>query len=586
LTASYDFVSVSTLLRDGIYEIPDYQRNYAWEAQQLRDLWEDVTGILPKSDHYTGTVIVKKLESLTRLGKAFGRFELIDGQQRLTSIVLLLASVCEELRKRATDDAVKTASNVLTEYIHDTDTNTHKLKLNRGDDAYLKEVVLKSESDEMVREPSSPSEVRLRDAKRYFAEQLRGESEDDLQDLVNKVLNGLKFTRFQVASDAEAGLIFEVTNNRGRALNQLDKIKNYLMYISYKAGDSPLATTINEAWGEILQNMLSSGRLAEDEILRYHWMVRTGETKEYDVHRRLKLQLRPPFGNLHLLYIREYVNSLKEASYVIRELSNPDTAFKDWPADEVVLIVQHLNGLSRTRVFATFLPLVVAARITLRSNPSLFRSVVVACESYGMRVYKLANRRADTGLSMFGGQAKKMFEARGGSAARLQEAATSVIEAIRNSAKIYGDDETIRTVLGGQTIYSGTLEGYEIRYILGELERWKCALAKEKALAWPELDKTSIEHILPQSPQGSERWTEIEWTQHQKRVNRLGNLTLTFWNSELSNKSFTEKRLKYGESSLRVQRELSSRLAWGDEEIKQHGDQLVEFILERWSLNP
>ncbi len=268
MAQTYDFINAATLLRDGIYEVPDYQRNYACEVQQLRDLWEDVSGILPNSDHYTGTVIVKQKEKLTKLGKAFGRFELIDGQQRLTTTIILLTAICEELKKRASDDAVQTARNVLTEYIYDAGTDTHKLKLNHGDDSYLKEVILRTDSQQMVaREPASPSETKLRDARKYFAEQLSDKSEVDLQELVNKILNGLKFTRFQVDTDAEAGLIFEVTNNRGRPLNDLDKIKNYLMYISYKADDPPLATSINQAWAEVLKNIFNSPHLREQEIL-------------------------------------------------------------------------------------------------------------------------------------------------------------------------------------------------------------------------------------------------------------------------------------------------------------------------------
>ncbi len=585
MTASYDFVSASTLLRDGIYEVPDYQRNFAWDAQQLRDLWEDVTAILPDSDHYTGTIIVKKLEDLTRLGKAFSRFELIDGQQRLTSIVLLLASLCEELRKSANADSIQTASNVLTEYIHDASTDTHKLRLNRGDDSYLKEVVLKPITSEMVRDPETPSEVKLRDAKRYFARQLVGKAEVELQELVGKVLSRLQFTRFQVGNDAEAGLIFEVTNNRGRALNQLDKIKNYLMYVSYKAGDPDLATSINAAWAEILRNMLSSAGLADEAaILRYHWMMRSGETKEYDVHGRLKLLLRPPFGDPALGYIREYVKSLKEASYVIEELSHPESAFQDWPVREVGGVVQHLSGLARLRIFATFLPLVVASRITLRSNSSLVRSIAAACEAYGLRVYKVANRRADTGLSVFGSQAARMFNGRGNAQADLEVLTTDVITAIKNSADRYGNDETVRSVLSGESVYGESLDGYEIRHILGEFERWKCAEAKESALAWPELEKASIEHILAQNPEGFWSWTTEERNSHGRLVNRLGNLTLTFWNSQLSNKPFAEKRLKYDESNLRIQRELSARPSWGEAEIKQRGEELTDFVLARWAL--
>ncbi|MBI2913122.1 MAG: DUF262 domain-containing protein [Chloroflexi bacterium] len=584
MAQTYDFINASTLLRDGIYEVPDYQRNYAWVSQQLRDLWEDVSGILPNADHYTGTVIVKKLENLTKLGKAFSRFELIDGQQRLTTTVILLASICQELKKRASDDALQTARNVLTEYIYDAGTDTHKLKLNHGDDSYLKEVILKTDAQQMVaKDPASPSETKLRDARSYFASQLDDESEEQLQQLVNNVLNGLKFTRFQVDTDAEAGLIFEVTNNRGRPLNNLDKIKNYLMYISYKAGDSPLATAINESWAEVLRNIFNSPRLGEEEILRYHWVMRTGVAKEYDVHSRLKERLRPPFSDQHLNEIRDYVATFKEASYVIRELSNPEEGFKDWPAAEVERIVQHLSGLSRLRVFATFIPLVVASRVTLRSDPAMFRNIVAACEAFALRVYKIANRRADTGLTMFAYQARTMFSARGKTAGDIQAACKRVLDTIHGYVNAYGNDATVTTVLGQQDV-TETLEVYEIRYLLSELERWKCDHAKEKALGWAELEKASLEHILPQYPEGCGDWSTDQWSQHLRIRNNFGNLTLTFWNSELSNKPFSEKRLKYVESNLRIQRELGNYSEWQEGEINGRRDELIDFVLHRWSV--
>lgn len=585
MTASYDFISVSTALRDGIYEVPDYQRNYAWESQQLRDLWEDVTGMLPGSDHYTGTIIVKKLEDLTRLGKAFGRFELIDGQQRLATIVILLAAICEQLESEISDEATQTARNVLTEYVHDASTDTHKLRLNRGDDDFLKDVILRSDSQEMVgKEPSTPSEVKLLDAKRYFASQVRNMSEPDLQDLIGKVLNGLKFTRFQVDTDAEAGLIFEVTNNRGRPLNQLDKIKNYLMYVSYKAGDPQLATEINEAWAEILRNMLSSGRLGEDEILRYHWVMRTGEPKEYDVHRKLKLRLAPPFSERHLAEIRDYVDTLKEASYVMRELSNPEGAFSDWPTTQVERIAQHLIGLHRLRVLATFLPLLVASRIALRSEASMFKDIIAACEAFAFRAYKTANRRADTGQSMFARQARRMFSARGAPESQLQDTTEDVLQAIQRYMTNYGSDDTVRDTLRGQNIYGDILDGYEIRYLLGELERSKCQEAKEKALRWPELEKASIEHILPQSPEGYSQWSIDQQSAHWRVADKLGNLTLTFWNQQLSNKPFHEKRLKYAESNLRIQRELADNTSWQENAIAERTDEIIRFVLTRWSV--
>ena len=585
MTASYDFISASTLLRDGIYEVPDYQRNYAWESQQLRDLWEDVTGILPGSfQHYTGTVIVKKLQNLTRLGKAFARFELIDGQQRLTTTVLLLAAICEELNKRNTDEAAQTAKNVLTEYIHDAGTDTYKVRLNRGDDSYLRDVILQSAPKEMVaREPATPSEVKLLNAKRYFAERLDDAEETDLQALLNKILNGLQFTRFQVDTDAEAGLIFEVTNNRGRPLSQLDKIKNYLMYVSYKAGDPQLATGINEAWAEILKNVLGLERLREEEILRYHWVMRTGEPKEYDVHRRLKLRLRPPFTDDHLEFIRDYVSSLKETSYVVQELHSPEGGFADWRRGEVANIVHHLAGLNRLRVFATFLPLLIASRVTLRIRPDLFRAVAAACEAFALRVYKVSGRRADTGLTMFCSQARAMFHARSSTEDQVTQTTRSVLTSIEHWINSYGNDASISSALSEQNVFE-RLEGYEIRQILGEFERWKCEQVKEKALRWKELEKATIEHILPQHPSDAAGWSGAQWLEHGRVVNNFGNLTLTFWNSELSNKQFAEKKLQYASSNLRIQRELAEYDSWQESEINGRRDELIRFVLNRWSV--
>jgi hypothetical protein len=582
VSTSYDFVTVSTLLRDGVYEVPDYQRNYAWEADQLRDLWEDLEGMAASAEHYTGTVIVKKLQDYTRLGKAFARFELIDGQQRLTSTVILLNSLCDELRRRNTPDGLRTADNIETEYIHDLATDTYKLRLNRGDDPYLKDVVLRSFTKEMVgREAASPSEIRLLAAKRYFLGRIATFDDSQMDALLSKVLSGIRFTRFQVASDAEAGLIFEVTNNRGRPLNELDKIKNYLMYVAYKAGDPQLATEINEAWVDVLKNVMASGRVEEQEILRYHWVMRTGEPKEYEIHRRLKSKFTPPFKDTYLAEVREYVSSLKEASYVIRELSQPDDAFSDFPDEQARTIRNHLIGLHRLKAIATVLPLLLSARITLRHQPELFGRIVAACEAFAFRVYKVANRRADAGLTMFAEQAKLMFDARGDPGTALVSRADDAIATIADYIATYGDDLSVSAALSAENVFA-ILEGYEIRYLLGEYERWKCIEAKEKPLPWDELEKATIEHILPQTPADSGAWTEEDWQNHNKIVNNLGNLTLTYWNSQLSNKPFEDKQVRYKDSNLGIQRELADEVMWKRDDIGWRRESIIKFVFLRW----
>jgi hypothetical protein len=355
------------------------------------------------------------------------------------------------------------------------------------------------------------------------------------------------------------------------------------MYISYKANDDPLATEINEAWAEVLRNIFNSPGLSEQVILRYHWVMRTGVAKEYDVHSRLKETLRPPFTSQHLAEIRDYVETLKEASYVIRELSDPEVGFKGWSRTQVDGIAEHVNGLHRLRVFATFYPLVVASRITLRSDPEMFRKIVAACEAFALRVYKIANRRADTGLTMFATQARAMFSSRGKSAGEIQSACRGILEAIGGYVDTYGNDDDVARELKYHDITT-KLEGYEIRHLLGELERWKCRSAKEKPLGWAELEKATMEHIWAQHPEGMGTWSDGHWSRHRRLVNSLGNLTLTFWNSQLSNKRFGRKRLRYAESNLRIQRELAESRRWQESQITGRRDQLIDFVLERWQV--
>jgi hypothetical protein len=374
--ASHDIRPIAEILRDDVYEVPEYQRNYAWGTQQLEDLWEDLRNldIAGNSDHYTGTLIVKRLDNITKLGKTFKRFELIDGQQRLTSLTVLLYCLCERLGSLGNEDATKTAQNLMSEYIYDTDTDMYKLVLNGGDFSYFREVVLKLPTDKMAgRHTVTASERRLREAKRFFSTKLLSLSYEELEKLIGKVLNKLIGIRYEVGTEGEAGLIFEVMNDRGRPLSELDKVKNYLIYLSYKGGDNDLAHQINESWGEILRNIAAINRPDEDSLLWYHWVMYTGESNEYDVHRQLKDKIKLGMPDM-LHQVRSYVESFKEASYVFKELSNPESAFPDWKSRERATSRERLAGLHRLRVMAAFMPLLTASRILFREAPDLFFS--------------------------------------------------------------------------------------------------------------------------------------------------------------------------------------------------------------------
>lgn len=585
--AGYDFKLLGDLLRDGIYEVPNYQRNYAWERQQLNDLWEDLNNISleSQSKHFTGNIVVRTLGEAIKLGKVFKQFEVIDGQQRLASITILLHCICEKLSKLISEDALMTARNLESEYIQDSSTKVHKLVLNGSDDAFLKDVILKPEAHEMAgRQPTTPSEERLADAKAFFMESLDGMSLDELNQWIQKILNRLLLIRYEVGSEIEAGLVFEAMNDRGKSLTQVDKIKNYLIYLAYRKDDQDLAPIINQAWGEIFKNVMGTDRFDEDDLLRYHWIMLTQESKEYNVHRRLKELYNLRTDDI-LSKTRQYVNSLKEASYVFKELNNPQSAFSDLNTGYADEIRDYVEGLHRLRNIATFMPLLIASRIVCKELPQQFRDICRACETYAFRVYKVRNRRADTGLSTFHGYANKLFKVRGKTVTRIESTCKEVVDDIYEWIRIWADDEELATYLGEENIL-WQLEGYEIRYLLYELEKKKCADQDESAIPWADILKATIEHIWPQKPRNYDAWSEKRCEGHRSSVNKVGNLTLTFWNPELSNRDFRDKKNMYAKSNLAIQRELKDVRSWGVTSIRNRTDEIIEFARERWRVFP
>lgn len=585
--AGYDFKHLGDILREGIYEVPDYQRNYAWEERQWEDLWKDLehTSIESESKHYIGTIVVEKRGDSTKLGKTFRTFKIIDGQQRLATLVILLFCIHEELKVLPLADATKTADNILGDYIKDESAEVYRIKLNGSDDDFLKDIILRPHTDEMVgRRPRTPSERRLREAKMFFSSKLSGKTFDYLNQLIEKICSKLLFIRYEVGSEVEAGLVFEVMNDRGKDLTQVDKIKNYLIYLAYKKDDPDLAVYINEAWGEIFKNVMEAHRFDEDDLLRYHWIIYTGQLKESDIHRRLKERLDLVTSDLPSK-IRDYTGSLKEASYVFRELNNPDVSFSDWHDGYVDEIRDYLNGLHRLRNIATFMPLLMASRIVFKDSPQRFSEIVRACESFAFRVYKVCNRRADTGLSTFHARAHQLFRAKGRSGTEIQKAWQQAVGDIHWYFDYYGDKWEFELDLNRASFYEW-LETYEIQYLFYELAKKKCKDSGEASPQWSELRKATIEHIWPQIPRGYNGWSDDQRKQHVKCRNKLGNLTLTFWNPELSNKDFSEKRDQYSQSDLVIQRELAKAASWGEEEIEARTQEIVKFALERWKRLP
>jgi uncharacterized protein with ParB-like and HNH nuclease domain len=233
--------SIEELFSGRVFRVPDYQRGYAWETRQIRDLIEDLELLSVHKDHYGGTVVLHRQQSDQRKvdseGKSHAIYDIVDGQQRLATLVILLDCLrraledvpeVEETLPRGIRRAYVVATQITGEPLY-------KLTMNSDSDHFFRTSILEDTGGPEGAQISS--ERRLEAAKHmfttYIANQrsvLGAEFRMWLQNLYLAIATRFHVTLYEVDSDSEVGMIFELMNNRGKPLSELEKVKNYLLY--------------------------------------------------------------------------------------------------------------------------------------------------------------------------------------------------------------------------------------------------------------------------------------------------------------------------------------------------------------------
>lgn len=242
-------MSVSALFSKNIFEIPDYQRHYAWRESHCRDMFDDIIAIAGQKTRFMGylTLIELGIDPIRDVYQnQYQRMLVVDGQQRLTSIVLLLSAIIhvyKDENKEAADnwrgnylnlnlDNGQSVNRLWIQKIHIEDVNEKDVMRE-----YFKNIV--SFDDESLGEVFVSAQRRLRKARDYFVKRVREYKEDGhkLADLYGSVTSRVTFVANTISDAAQAGDIFEGLNNRGKKLSPIENIKSYASYIVHAATD-------------------------------------------------------------------------------------------------------------------------------------------------------------------------------------------------------------------------------------------------------------------------------------------------------------------------------------------------------------
>jgi len=538
------------------FEVPRFQRHYAWDQDQWEELWEDLiqceqTG----QDHYLGAIVLK-----TFAGRK--HFEVIDGQQRLVTISLVLLAAIDTLQQWAAagldaDANQQRASLIRDRFLSTQDpaslTFTSRLKLNAHNDGFYRANLLQ------LRAPVAPA--RLPDSDKllwrgfqFFRQQLTERfpvAQADAQSLarlVETLADRFLFIQIQVSDELDAYTVFETLNARGTQLTVTDLLKNYVF--SRVASSSADLEVAELSWARIV-----GGKEREfARLLRHFWNSHHGVTRPPRLFKDIRSRVQTGQQAFDLL------NQLESTAVLHAALSQPasDALWAEWPGAR-----QHAQELDLFQVTQCF-PLLYACWDVQRA---LLPEALRICAVISFRYVVIGRLNTQP---MERAYVKAALEVRAGRISTPR----ALFEALRT---LYVADEQFESDFAMAQVSTAKSRVLP-RYILYRIENHLAGTS----LSF-ESDQGTVEHILPENP--DEHWVQAV-PEYLNDIYRLGNYTLLerSLNAQAARLPLAGKRPLYAASGY----ELSRRFAWDDwnhSNIEARQKWMAKQALACWRLN-
>jgi alkylated DNA nucleotide flippase Atl1 len=540
------------------YLVPLYQRPYAWEGKQRVRLWSDILALVEEravdrdATHFMGSLVL----SLGAVGPNGSEFLVVDGQQRLTTISILLCALRDYQRLDKPEDPM-VADSIHEQFLAD--------RYRRGD-ARLK--VMPTQADRadfravVDGAAGADSTSNIGSAYSFFRQQLalanNPEDPYDIDRIQEAVLGGLVFVSITAAPNDNVYRIFESLNNTGLKLTQGDLVRNYLFMRLGADGED-----IYETWWLPMQKRLSPSDL---ELL--FWLDAVSQNpavKQTEIYSYHQARLAKMADD----EVRDEVLRLERLSRLLGVIRDPGTE----PDAAIALRLRRLNDWGTT----TVLPLVLQLLDRREQDTASAADVAAALHS----VESFLVRRMLVG-GPGAGVNKILLQAAVETKAH-DDVASGLRAYLSAGRKYYANDDRVRAAVVREPFYLRGRANQQ-KLVLAWLE--ESLSAKERV----DISLATIEHVLPQTLTPAWRGMlgadlqdeETVDTLHESLVHTLGNLTLTGYNSELSNNDYAFKRAAFAESNVGMNREIAAADRWGREEIKKRGTRLADQIIRLW----
>lgn len=544
--------------------VPIFQRNYSWQKSQYEQLWFDIlraSKFKEKQNHFIGSIVY------IDMGTPAGRPQqllLIDGQQRLTTISILLCAIKDYVQKFNLETKLINLAKIKNQFLYNSDEideDRYKLLLNVQDkETYIKLI------DNTIFTVNKPA-INIIKCYEFFYERIEDFIKQHGQ--IDEIYAGIfKLSLVSISLDKDSDnpqMIFESMNSTGKDLSQTDLLRNYLLMDLTPEKQTRLYKTywkpMEELFGEDIY---------KNDLNKFDYFIRDFLTLKSDTGYICKI------NNVYENFKRYYLDNNCEKFAVLKDLF---TYAKYYACidllqendDELKLYWQEFKKLDSHVVYPFLLKLYddYSRQMLIKED---FKKILQVVISYLWRraICEIpTNSLSKTFATLY-------------QAVDKEDYVNSVIKAFvfKSSYKRFPSDYEVREKLQTKDIYHFRLR----KYLLEALENYYHKEPIDLNTA-----NYTIEHIMPQNIEHNLSWQQMlgeDWQEvHSLYLHTLGNLTITGYNAEMSNKSFWEKvngESGFKHSHLKLNESIAQCDVWNKKAIQRRTNILTDIILKIW----
>lgn len=522
------------------YVIPLFQRPYSWESPQWATLWQDLAELCEEEhprNHFIGSIVTMPSKSVP---EGVTKYILIDGQQRLTTLLILLAVIRDKARKLSGNLADK-IDDLLLKNRHQVGTEIYKLLPTQVDRPAFCAIM---DGDAALK--GAP----LTTAYAFFARRLRLSPDIGLEKLYDVIRNHLVLVSIVLDKDDNPNLIFESLNAKGRPLTQADLIRNFF----FMRIDTRLQEKMYAEYWKPMQDRLGENLT---EYIR-HFLMRDGKiVRQSDIYFTLKESIEDRSDDEIICYLQDVASF----SHYYAKLLRPQE-------EKGAKIRERMDRLNRYEATTTypFLLNVYHDYDKRKLSETDFSIILDMLESFLIRRFICGV--ATSGLT-------KIFPSLYAQAGRWASLVEGVRQALRD--RNFPRDQQFKELFVTTKIYGGDRLA-KAKLILERLE----LSFEHKEQVDP--GTLTIEHVMPRTP--TDWWRQHlgdDWEAvHEEWLDTVGNLTLTGYNSELSNSDFPTKKNQLQASHVELNKYFATVGVWDEQAIARRGESLAERALTVW----